>query len=107
MHRCSCPRWQQREKIYVTFRGRTVEGWVGLVSQNGLRLMLEFRAILDIYVCVMPVLWRDGAFRDLIEDEVVIIERWMDHTRFSPGLMLYSLLIEKDARRRLPVLPAS
>ena len=74
-----CPRWQHREKVYVTFRGRRVDAWVGIASRDGQRLILEFRTILGFYVCTMPVTWRDNMYRDLIEDEEVILERWVDH----------------------------
>ena len=70
-----CPRWQQREKIYVTFRGRRVEGWIGAASDNGRRLMLEFRAVLGTYAGMMPVMWHDGIYRDWIEGELVRIEK--------------------------------
>jgi hypothetical protein len=73
-----CPHWQHRERVYVTFRRHRVEAWVGIASRDGQHLILEFRTVLGFYVCTMPVTWRDNMYRDLIEDEEVVLERWVD-----------------------------
>jgi hypothetical protein len=60
--------------------------------------MLEFRAILGMYICAMPVLWRDGTYHDLMADEVVVIERWLDPAGVGLGVTMLRLLLEKTCR---------
>jgi hypothetical protein len=48
--------------------------------------MLEFRTVLGRYVCTMPVVGHDGEYRDLIENEFVVIERWVPPVAVSFSL---------------------
>jgi hypothetical protein len=63
------------ERVVIAFEGRTVSGEVLFASSNGVSLALSFEAILGGYAGMMPVLWYDGEFRDLIKGEAVGIER--------------------------------
>lgn len=54
------------DRVRVTFEGRTVDAFVLLASRNGVSLFLQFDALLGGYAGGMPVIWQDGAFRDLI-----------------------------------------
>jgi hypothetical protein len=93
----------------VTFRGRRVEAWVGIASRDGCRLVLEFRTVLGMYVWTMPVLWREGVYHDLIEGEVVVIERWVDCPGVSFGVTVAHRFARKDGGgiSWLPIFPAS
>ena len=46
----------------------------------------------------MPVVWHDGVYRDLIEDEVVVIER-----RVQPAAVSFGLPPPDEARSIAPV----
>jgi hypothetical protein len=68
------PIFKKREWVRLTFESRTVKAKVVLASPNGESLMLSFDAMLGGYAGQMPVLWVDGAFRDLITSQLVTIE---------------------------------
>lgn len=62
-------------RVAITFNGRTVHGTITLASPNERSLMLEFAAILDGYVGMMPVLMDDeGVYRDLLTGRVVTVK---------------------------------
>lgn len=59
--------------VHVTFAQRTITAMVTLASDKGHSLILMFEGILGGYVGMMPVLWQDGAYRDLVQHDVVVI----------------------------------
>lgn len=63
------------DRVEICYVGRTVDGVVLLASPNSQSLMLGFEAILGGYVGMMPVLYEDGKFRDLINDQLVQITK--------------------------------
>lgn len=64
---------QTGDLVRVTLEGRTVDARVLLASANGQSLALGFDATLGGYVEMMPVLWEDGAYRDIVEHREVAI----------------------------------
>lgn len=62
------PKVETGARVRVTFGGRSAPATVLLASKNGRSLVLEFEAILGGYVGLLPLLWRDGAFHELIDD---------------------------------------
>jgi hypothetical protein len=62
------PKFEPGARVRVTFAGRTVEATVVLASRNGRSVLLEFEAILGGYAGLLPLLWVDGAFRELMDD---------------------------------------
>lgn len=58
--------WRTGERVTITCDGRAVQGLVEFASGNGQSLILGFNAILAGFVRLMPVLWDDGAFREII-----------------------------------------
>ena len=64
------------QAVRITYRGKTVDGWIVLASANNRSLALGFDAMLGGWVGKMPVLMDEGHFvyRDLIEGQLVGIE---------------------------------
>ena len=52
--------------VEVTFEGRTLPAMVTLASENGKSLMLMFDGMLGGYAGMMPVLWSQDHYEDLI-----------------------------------------
>ncbi len=52
--------WKTGDAVKIKCDGREVPATVRLASSNGWSLMLEFEAILDGHVAMMPVLWDDA-----------------------------------------------
>jgi hypothetical protein len=61
------------ELVRITFHGKTVSGEVLLASDNGLSLALLLQAHLEGYSRLMPVLWLEDHFVDLLLAEPVTI----------------------------------
>ncbi|HLJ86801.1 MAG TPA: hypothetical protein VKZ53_08250 [Candidatus Angelobacter sp.] len=59
--------------VRITFNGKTVTGEVFLASENGLSLTLMFDEYLGGYLNLMPVLWLDDSYVDLLLAEPVTI----------------------------------
>jgi hypothetical protein len=70
--------WKTGEAVKVTHKGLTVPGKIVLASMNSMSLVLSFEGQLGGYAGTMPVLWRQGEYRDLIELLPVILERNRD-----------------------------
>lgn len=72
--------WRTGERVRITTGGRTVDGTVILASPNGRSLALGFEALLSPmgglggYAGMMPVMWNEGAFRDLIQGAPVALD---------------------------------
>jgi hypothetical protein len=65
--------FQGREAVRITFRGKTVSGEVLLASANGLSLMLVLDEYLGTYINLMPLLWIEDGYVDLLQAEPVTI----------------------------------
>lgn len=63
------------EPVRVTFRGKTVDGEVLLASADGLSVTLILGEHLGSYNHLMPVLWIEEGFVDLLRAEPVSIFR--------------------------------
>jgi hypothetical protein len=61
------------EIVRVTFQGKSVAGEVLLASDNGLSLALLLQAHLEGYSRLMPVMWLEDHFVDLLLAEPVTI----------------------------------
>lgn len=61
------------DQVRITFRGKTVAGEVLMVSANRLSLTLMFDGDLSGYSNLMPVLWLEDRFVDLLTAEAVTI----------------------------------
>lgn len=59
--------------VRISFRGKTVAGEVLMASGNGLSLTLMFEDQLYVYSKLMPVVWLDDCFVDLLLAEPVTI----------------------------------
>ena len=60
--------------VRITFRGKTIAGEVLMASENRLSMVLAFDDYLGTYCGLMPVLWLDNTFVDLLLAEPVSIE---------------------------------
>ncbi|HEV3318090.1 MAG TPA: hypothetical protein VG488_14015 [Candidatus Angelobacter sp.] len=65
--------FQTGDRIQITFNGATVTGEVLLAAANGLSLTLILDEYLGGYINLMPVLWLDNTFVDLLLAEPVSI----------------------------------
>lgn len=63
--------FQTGDRVQITFNGQTVMGEVLLASANGLSLTLVFEQYLGGYMNLMPVLWLNNTFVDLLLAEPV------------------------------------
>jgi hypothetical protein len=63
------------EPVRITLHGKTVSGEILLASANGLSLTLIFDEYLGSYIHLMPVLWIDEGYVDLLRAEPVTICR--------------------------------
>jgi hypothetical protein len=61
-------------RVLITYKGREVEGWVIVASDNQHSLMLGFDAMLGGFVGMMPVLDNGDGYRDLVEHEPVEVK---------------------------------
>lgn len=69
------PNFQTADKVRITVQGRTEPGEILLASPNGVSLMLQFEAILDGHVGMMPVLRdRNGIYHSIVTGSEVTIE---------------------------------
>jgi hypothetical protein len=58
--------------VLIRYKGRKVEGWVILVSENQKSIAVGFDdAMLGGYVGIMPALDEGDGYRDLVEHEPV------------------------------------
>ena len=62
--------WKTGERLVITSGGKTLDGKVLLASSNGISLAIAYDGFLSPYPIGMggylPVLWTQGAFRDLM-----------------------------------------
>jgi hypothetical protein len=59
--------------VYVTYKGKTMIATVVLVSPNGLSAMIKFDGMAGGYLGLMPIGFRDGAYRDLIDELPLVV----------------------------------
>lgn len=66
--------WHTGDKVHIAIGVVNVDGVVKLASGNGRSLMLEFDAVLNGHVGMMPVLQHDdGVYRSIVTDEEVTL----------------------------------
>jgi hypothetical protein len=61
------------EPVHITYNGQSVEGEILMASASGLSLTLTFNEYLGGYMRLMPVLWLDDQYVDLLLAEPVHI----------------------------------
>jgi hypothetical protein len=61
------------ERVHITYNGQSVEGEILMASASGLSLTLTFDEYLGGYMQLMPVLWLDDQYVDLLLAEPVHI----------------------------------
>ena len=61
------------DPVRITFHGKTVTGEIFMASENGLSMTLLFEEYLEHYTCLMPVLWLEDRYVDLLLAEPVTI----------------------------------
>lgn len=66
--------FQRGNRVLVTYQGRTVQAYVFTASDNGLSLMLLLDSRLAMYELLMPVIWLEGGYVDLLNAEEVNIQ---------------------------------
>lgn len=66
--------FQRGNRVLVTYQGRTVQGCVFTASDNRLSLMLLLDSHLGIYEVLMPVLWLEHGYVDLLNAQEVNIQ---------------------------------
>lgn len=63
------------EPVRITYKGKTLDGEIFLACSNGLSLTLTFNGQLDTYAGLMPLLWVDDGYIDLVNGQPVQINR--------------------------------
>jgi hypothetical protein len=67
--------WKTGDDVLIECAGQTVPGRVVLASPNSVSLMLDFEAILDGHVGMMPVLRHDdGIYRSIVTQIAVSLK---------------------------------
>lgn len=66
--------FQRGNRVLVTYQGRTVQACVFIASDNGLSLMLLLDSHLGMYQLLMPVIWLEDGYVDLLNAEEVNIQ---------------------------------
>lgn len=68
--------WKTGDVIWVTCKGREVEGAVVLASPNAVSLFIEMDAILDGHVGQMPIMrGDDGIYRSIVNNVEVHLRK--------------------------------
>ncbi len=67
--------FKEGEQVQITYNGQSVNGEILMASASGLSLTLTFNEYLGGYMQLMPVLWLDDHYVDLLLAEPVHIER--------------------------------
>lgn len=67
--------FQQGDPILITFQGKTVSGQILLASASRLSLALMLDEYLGSYINLMPILWLEDGYVDLLQAEPVTIFR--------------------------------
>jgi hypothetical protein len=62
------------EQVHITYNGQSVDGEILMASASGLSLTLTFDEYLGGYMQLMPVLWLDDHYVDLLLAEPVHIQ---------------------------------
>ena len=65
--------FQRGNRVLVTYQGRTIPACVLIASDNGLSLMLLLNSHLGIYELLMPVIWLEDGYVDLLNAQEVNI----------------------------------
>ena len=66
--------FQRGNRVLVTYQGRTVRAYVFTASDNGLSLMLLLDSHLGMYDLLMPVIWLEDGYTDLLNAQEVNIQ---------------------------------
>jgi hypothetical protein len=66
--------FQHGNRVLVTYHGRTVQASVFAASANGLSLMLLLDGHLGMYRVLMPVVWVEDGYVDLLNAQPVNIQ---------------------------------
>ena len=66
--------FQRGNRVLVTYQGRTVQACVFTASDNGLSLMLLLNSHLGVYELLMPVIWLEDGYVDLLNAQEVNIQ---------------------------------
>jgi len=67
--------FQTGDPVRITYKGKTLDGEVFLACSTGLTVTLTFNGWLESYAGLMPVLWVDDGYIDLVHGETVGITR--------------------------------
>ena len=66
--------FQRGNRVLATYDGRTVQAYIFTASDDGLSLMLLLDAHLGMYQLLMPVVWLEDGYVDLLNARKVIIQ---------------------------------
>lgn len=66
--------FQHGNRVLVTYHGRTVQASVFCASDNGLSLMLLLEGHLGQYQVLMPVIWIEDGYIDLLHAQLVNVQ---------------------------------
>ena len=66
--------FQNGSRVLVTYHGQTVRASVFTASDNGLSLMLLLDGHLGMYEVLMPVVWLEDGYVDLLNAQPVNIQ---------------------------------
>lgn len=69
------PVLRRGDYVTLTAEGRTVEGMIVLASSNSRSLTVMFDAMFIGYVGACPLLWDDGAYRDLVKGRAIEVKK--------------------------------
>jgi len=61
------------EQVFVTYKGKTMRAMVTLASPNGISAIIMFDGMLGAYLGAMPILFKDGRYIDLIEEQPLVV----------------------------------
>lgn len=63
------------ERVRITYKEKTLDGEIFLACSSGLSVTLTFNGFLESYAGLMPTLWVDDQYIDLLHGQPVQIVR--------------------------------
>jgi hypothetical protein len=63
------------DRVRITFDGKTAEGEIFLACSSGLSITVSFNGRLGNYTGLMPLMWVEDHFVDLVQGQAVTITR--------------------------------
>lgn len=63
------------DSVRITYNGNTVDGEIFLACSTGLSITVTFNGCLDSYTGLMPLMWVDDHYVDLMNGRPVTINR--------------------------------